>query len=323
MKRIAKTPRYLRFWMILVGLLILTACATPPSIQKAKIAEGLLTPAYTISGARLISRTANTPNFFQQKSGPDYLSFISPSEVRVNGNYLYILDSGRRQLYQFDQAQQGMFLFANFPMATISSISVAPDFSVYAADTSSHSVFHFSADGKLLQTFSHARELARPVAVLVDYTAGQVIVADSLYNQIVIFNSLGRLQSVIRTTQTRSIAAMARGTGGLYLVDRLSRKIVEIGNDGVERSAFGSDRLKDPVAIAVDRYGRVFVGDNFDNTIKIYENGLWRETFGGTGATPGRFNRGNSLWIERDMLYVADSLNARIQVFRIAPSGAN
>jgi hypothetical protein len=319
-----------KFWhgsqisVILAVALILIACANPKGLQGTsnssaeKTTGAVLTHIYSLNGARLIPRPTDLAAILHHKASIDYLLLLSPTQISGNAHYLYIVDSGRRQIYQYDQAQQGMFLFADLPKANITSITVAADLSIYAADTNSRSVLHFSSDGKLLQTFSNSRELAQPVAVTADYRTGQVIVADSLYNQIVVFDSLGRLQSVIRTPQTRSIVAMARGPEGFYVIDRLSRKVVVIGNDGMERHIFGNDTLKDPVAIAMDRFNRTFILDNFDNTIKVYDQGRWRETFGGSGATPGLFNRGNSIWIERDMLYVADSINARIQVFRIA-----
>lgn len=311
-------------WLLLVIALVLTACAgLPVSKAPGSKKKSMLVQLGALNGGWILPRSGNVPPFPSQRIGQEYLPLLSPTVVSGNSNYLYIVDSGRRQIYQYDRTQQGMSLFADIPANTVSSISVAPDLSMYVADIASHTVRHFSLVGKLLQTFSNNRELARPVAVIADAASGQVIVADSLYNQLVVFSSLGRLLTVIRSPQTRSISALARGPDGLYLVDRLSRKIVVLGNDGTERYIFGSDTLKDPAAIAVDRYNRVFVSDNFDNTIKVYENGRWRETFGGSGAIPGLFNRSNSLWLDRDILYVADSLNARIQVFRVEPPEAN
>jgi DNA-binding beta-propeller fold protein YncE len=307
---------------VLAICLMLTACATAPFPAPASGPSPLLTQVQTLNGARIISRLGSfstSPKINEQ----GYLTWLFPTAVRGNGSYLYIVDSGRGQIFQYDWAQQGMFVFADVHGENVTAIDVASDMSIYAADSKAHTVLHFSWDGKLLQTFSNSRELGRPVAIIADNLTGQVIVADGLYNQIVVFSSLGRLLSVVRIPQTRSIAAMARGPDGLYLVDRLSRKIVVAGIDGLERYIFGSDTLKDPIAVAVDQYNRVFVSDAFDNTIKVYDQGRWRATFGGTGATPGSFNRSSSLWLDRNMLYVADSLNLRIQVFRIAPPEAN
>ena len=48
---------------------------------------------------------------------------------------------------------------------------------------------------------------------------------------LVVFNSLGRVLSALRSREGRSIEAMAHGPDGLYLVDRLSRQVVVIRVD--------------------------------------------------------------------------------------------
>lgn len=74
-----------------------------------------------------------------------------------------------------------------------------------------------------------------------------------------------------------------------------------------------------PTAVAMDRFNRVFVSDNFDNTRKVYEQGQLVTSVGGSGAIPASFNQITSLWIDLNMLYVVDRLNARIQTFHVAP----
>lgn len=279
----------------------------------------LLTPWQTMAGARMETmRAAPMPGVLRPESaGP--MNWLSPTAVAARGSYLYVADSGRRRIFRYDLGQQSMTVFADFSALNVTSLAVAADLSVYVADPGTQTVLHFSRDGRLMQTFANARELARPVAVAVDEASGEVLVADAMYNQVVVFNSLGRLLDIIQTPQTRSIAAMARGPQGLYLADRIGRQIVVLGRDGLEREAFGADTLKDPVAVVVDRHDRVFVADNFDNTIKIYQAGELVATFGGTGAIPGRFNRIGSLWLDQNILFVADSLNGRVQSFMVAP----
>ena len=72
----------------------------------------------------------------------------------------------------------------------------------------------------------------------------------------------------------------------------------------------------------MDRFNRVFVSDSFDNTLKVFEQGQLVASVGGSGVLPTSFNRVTGLWIDQNMLYVVDSLNARIQTFHIAPPGA-
>ena len=97
--------------------------------------------------------------------------------------------------------------------------------------------------------------------------------------------------------------------------------MVVIGQDGADRYTLGKGTLKNTDVIAVDRYNRMFVSDSFDNTIKVYEHGQLVANVGGSGAIPASFNRITSLWMDQNLLYVVDSLNARIQTFHVASPG--
>lgn len=305
--------------MLLVAGVLISGCEAPQRSADDAGRQSLLTHWSTLTGARVSARPDPLSGTAQRPDFSGNLQWIFPTAVAASGNYVYVADGGRRQIFRYDTNQQSMTPFAGYAGGAMGNIAVASDLSLYVADINSQKVLHFSSDGRLLRTFDNALELVRPVAVLVDASNGQVLVADSLRNHVVIFNSLGRVLSVLRSDEGRSIEAMAGGPDGLYLVDRAGRKIVVIGRDGRDRYTLGHGTLKLPGAIAVDRFNRVFVSDSFDNAIKVFEDGHVVTSFAGGGAVPAGFNRITGLWLEQNMLYVADSLNARIQIFRIAP----
>ena len=313
-------PSWLVGWVMLVATLLLVPTVAQAADDRA-VYQQLLTPGSTLAGGRISARPNPLSALPQQPGLTGYLPWLSPTAVAVRGNYMYVVDGGRRQIFQYDLAQQTMTPFAEFFAGAVSGITVGPDLSLYVADINARQVLHFSVDGRLLQTFGNSMEVARPVAVSLDEASGRIWVADSLYNHVVVFNSLGRVLSALQSRTGRSIEAMADGPDGLYLVDRLSRQVVVIGQDGADRYTLGSGTLKIPGVIAVDHFNRVFVSDSFDNTIKVYEHGRLVASVGGSGATPASFNRITSLWIEQNILYVTDSLNARIQTFRVALPG--
>ena len=311
-----------RVWhigILFIAGVLMSGCRAPqrPDVDGGK--PPLFTHWSTLTGARVSARPDPLSTVARRLDFSGNLQWISPAAVAARGNYIYVADSGRRQIFRYDSAQQIMTPFADYADGGMGNIAVASDLSLYVADINTQKVWHFSVNGSPPRTFANALEIARPVAVLVDPSNGEVLVADSLLNHVVVFNSLGRVLSVLRSDEGRSIEAMASGPDGLYLVDRVGRKIVVIGRDGRDRYTLGAGTLKLPGAIAVDRFNRVFVSDSFDNTIKVYENGKLLVSFSGGGAVPASFNRITSLWLEQNMLYVADSLHARVQEFRIAP----
>ncbi len=71
-----------------------------------------------------------------------------------------------------------------------------------------------------------------------------------------------------------------------------------------------------PIGIAVDRAGRVWVSAT-NNRVQLFTNqGKYLCGLGGAGAAPGQFHLPHGLALDgRDCLYVADTMNGRIQKF--------
>lgn len=272
----------------------------------------------TLSGAMFGAAPAFVPPGVPRPSAQVFMQFLSPVASVARNGILYVVELGHRQILRYDPARMALARFSDHVVSAPETIAVGPDLSLYVADQASGRVLHFGWDGRRLPDIGHESVLRRPTSVVVDETGGRVYVADSLYNHVAVFTNLGHAITTLRSDESRSIESMAGGPDGLYLVDRLSRQVVVLGLDGVDRYAFGSDTLKEPRAIVVDRFNRVFVSDDFDNAIKVFEDQELVASVGGNGASPGKFNRITHLSLDRNTLYVADSLNARVQFSQLS-----
>jgi len=302
----------------LAGLAMACMLSTSPVPAADTPAERpLVSRSQVLAGAQL---GVSLNGIFQQPraAATGYLPFISPVAVAARNSVVYIVDSGHRVVFRYDPATLSMSRFADTASGTASALAVGPDLSLYVAEVGIGQVMHYSWDGRPLPAFRHETALREPVSVVVDEPDGRVFIADSLYNHVVVFNGLGRALDVLRPDEAQSIAAMARGPDGLYLTDPLGRQVVVMTVDGRDLYSFGNEDLKMPRAIAVDRFNRVFVADDFDNTIKVFLNRELIATIGGSGAAPASFNRIAFLSLDRNTLYVADSLNGRVQSFQLS-----
>jgi DNA-binding beta-propeller fold protein YncE len=171
-------------------------------------------------------------------------------------------------------------------------IAVAPDGSVYVADTSNNRIQHFDAVGNLIHFWGTLTDpnassapndtFHEPWGVAVG-TDGSVYVADT-WN---------------------------------YRVQKFSAK----GNYLLTLGATGSMpgyQLYGPRAVAVDSRGRVFVTDTGNKRIVIFDShGEYVDQIGSGGFESGQFDEPVGLAVgPNGRLYVADTWNQRIQVFQ-------
>lgn len=74
--------------------------------------------------------------------------------------------------------------------------------------------------------------------------------------------------------------------------------------------------LEAPLDVAVDRFGRTYVVDTGNNSIKVYNSyGQYQFKFGQLGQAPGQLSDPTGIAINGDYLYVAEAGNQRVSVF--------
>jgi len=110
--------------------------------------------------------------------------------------------------------------------------------------------------------------------------------------------------------------------GNLYVVDKASKNILIFSSDRKAKGIIkGADYLKKPIYVAVDEnLGRVYVSDTEKHQIVVFNlrDGAYLFSFGQHPKESAHFNLYSPQGIAIDKqgrIFVADMLNARIQVF--------
>lgn len=249
-----------------------------------------------------------------------------PVAVAVRGDFVYIVDAGKELVFLYDRVSARLRTLVDLKgvaKGEISDIYVAPDLSFYLADTVGRQVLFFDKNGSLRQTFRNLLNLVYPVGVWFDEDSDRVLIADGQLDHVLIFDKEGTLLTAVggrgvEPGEFLNITAVTEGPDGYYIAQRIGHHVQVLAKDGAYLYSFAQEGVIFPLAIATDRQQRAFVADYMDNTIKVYDRGRFIASIGRSGVGPGEFKRITDLWLDGDFLYVADSLNGRIQIMRVA-----
>jgi len=177
-------------------------------------------------------------------------------------------------------------------------IDIAPDGTIYVADSLNHRIQQFSKDGMLLNvwgTFTNILESDAPggtfnepwdVAISPE---GYIFVADTFNHRIQKFDPTGRFLKMW----------------------------------GVFAQGDSPESFWGPRGIAINAQGNVFVTDTGNKRVVVFDKDLnYITQFGGGGFEPGQFDEPVGITINNaGQIIVADTWNRRVQIFEPDTSG--
>jgi sugar lactone lactonase YvrE len=287
---------------------------------------------------------AGAATFLQQwggtGSGPGQLKYPFGVAVDPSGN-VYVVDSGNDRVQKFSGA--GAFLHewgktGNEAGEFFAPAGIAVDTAgyVYVADTGNDRIQKFSDTGDFVHEWgtrgTNDNNFVEPEGIAVD-TAGFVYVADTGNNRFSKFTNLGEFRADLGKAgsepgQFLSPSGIATDPAGyLYIADSGNHRVQKFSLGGAGQnpsftSLFGGagtgpGQFGDPVGVAVDSSGAVYVSDFEQNRIQAFDPaGGFVSQFGSQGGGPGQLQ--GPLGIASGAggkLFVGDSGNNRIQVF--------
>ena len=217
-------------------------------------------------------------------------------------------------------------------------LAVAPDGSIYMADTGNSRIVHLGANGNIITTWGTRTPnnqsppapgtFIEPWGVTVD-PQGNVYVADTWNHRIQKFNVDGKFllewssqgasnDDPLKLWGPRGIVASPDGR--VYVTDTGNKRVVVFDTDGRLLQEFGTEgegRLDEPVGIALGLDGRVYVADTWNMRVAVFSaDGNFLNTWpvqGWVGDSPD-----NKPYIAVDAqsrVYVTDPERYRVIVF--------
>jgi predicted membrane-bound mannosyltransferase/DNA-binding beta-propeller fold protein YncE len=173
-------------------------------------------------------------------------------------------------------------------------IAIAPDGTLYVADSRNHRILHFDSDGNYLSEFGQFGAS--------DYNTN-VMAPGGYFNE------------------PWGIAVSPDGS--IYVADTWNNRIQKFDENGNFLTMWGQFGAAEsayhfwgPRGVAIDNQGRVFVTDTGNKRVVIFDsNGQNLAVFGGAGMGVGQFDEPVGIEVDEEgRLYIADTWNSRVQI---------
>ncbi len=213
---------------------------------------------------------------------------------------------------------------------------------IIVADTGNGRIQIFNPTGSLFSTFgsggSGPYQFACPTGVALNPLNGDIVIADVCNQRVQIFTSKYIYKATLGVTGTigsnsthfnypRGVAVDS--TGAIYVADSENYRVQKctLSGSGESCSTFagvtgmqGSDlgHFSHPMRVAVDSVNRVYVADEWNNRVQVFDlNGAYLTTIGGNwGANSGELRGPEGIAVDgAGNVYVADSGNHRVQKY--------
>ena len=239
---------------------------------------------------------------------------------------------------QFKPAQ----IISNAGFNAPRGMAVAPDGSIYVADTGNSRVVQFDSNGKLVNTWGSRTPdgqnppapgtFSEPWGVVVD-SQGNVYVADTWNHRVQKFDAAGKFllewgqagqigDDPGRLWGPRGIAVSSAGR--VYLTDTGNKRVVVFDTNGIYLFEFGTEGdvlLDEPVGIATGPDGRVYVADTWNMRVAVFSaDGKFLSSWPVQGWASNSLDNKPYLAVDaQGRVYITDPEGYRLIVF--SPSG--
>jgi len=195
------------------------------------------------------------------------------------------------------------------------ALALGPDLSAWVLDGVSRQVLRFLRDGRLLQTYRAGNASLSPSGMALADGGATLLLADDSLRQWLEFRPVGSFATpVVPAGELRGVDGIAVGGETVFVLDKARAVVHALRRDGALLATLGEGELKQPVAIAADRFARVAVVDAQDRSVKLLAPGQPAQVF---SAESLRVQQIGGIALDDRSLAVSDRAAGAVVILRL------
>ena len=303
----------LRSWLLLFCLIL------APFSARSEILEEF----DSIDSFRIIS-----DGWLSTIVGTEFEFIESPVSVAAKDNKVYFIDDVLMGLFSYDlvtqKASNLKTVYKNLK-SNQARLFISDDQELFVIDSFGSQVTKYDLIGNVITRFYNPLNLNAPIDMCINPLNNHVLIADAFFGHIIEFSVTGDPLALYGIKEKGGVQAgsdivgMACTQKEIFIVSKLSKNINVFSFSGDLLRQIARPEVRSPTAIAVDDYGRIYISDDFNDQITIYNNEGLLKRFGRSGVGSLHFREIKDLSIDGDYLYVADNMNRSIKILTINP----
>jgi DNA-binding beta-propeller fold protein YncE len=334
--------------------ILVLALVVPATAFKEKKAEVRVAgpPELLLEGGRKLvferafsseREVKNKPGFLARvvnviAGEPDYHALINPYSIAVDSKgRLIVTDPGAEGIHIFDFAQHKYKFVERAEkgkdaMRYPQCVAVDAHDNIYVTDSRAGKIFIFDSSGKYRRVIGSIKGgegyFKRPTGIAIDPETQRIYVTDTLRNQVFLLDTDGSVLNKFGKTGSAPgefnypTELLVRGST-IAVVDAMNFRVQFLDRSGQFKGSIGTlgdtnEATFRPKAIGLDSEGHYYVAEGLWGMVQVFNDaGALLYYFGKKGTALGDFQLPTGLTIDStDHIFVVDSFNRRVQVFR-------
>lgn len=247
-----------------------------------------------------------------------YVRLMAPTALALRGNDLLVVDSGAGRVWRIDIGLNTVSAIAGAPALPGTAVALAADLSAWVLDGTSHQVLRFARDGRLLQTFRGGPAAPAPTGLALAEGGATLLLADGVLGQWAELRPVGAfarpVRPVLPSGGIAGVDAIAMASDGVFVLDRRAGLVHRLRRDGEWIDSLGGGALQQPVALAADRFDRVYVVDAQRGAVVLLRAGRPAGVF---DAAALGVRQVGGIAVDDRFLAVADRLTGQVVVHEL------